>query len=59
MHIPTFTMEPYPKLKTLEETQDYIVDNLGISENDALCMAECAIAIGKIQRAELDQNRES
>ena len=58
MRVPLETMEPFPRLKTLEETQDYIVDELGISEEDALCMAECAMAIGKKQREVLDRDKE-
>jgi hypothetical protein len=49
-------MEPCPKLKTLEETRDYIMDNLGINEEDAMCMAECAMAISKKQREVLDND---
>lgn len=51
------TMGPYPTLKTLEETQEHIVDNLGISDEDALCMAKCAIAIGKKLREVLDRDK--
>lgn len=58
MRVPLETMEPFPKLKTVVETQDYIVDELGISKEDALCMAECAMAIGKKQREVLDRDKE-
>ena len=59
MRVPLSTMEPIPKLKTLEETQDYIMDNLGLCAEDALCMAECAMAIGKKQREVLDRDPDS
>ena len=58
MRVALETMEPFPKWKTLEETQACIVDELGISEDDALCMAECAMAIGKKQREVLDRDKE-
>lgn len=58
MRVPLSTMEPVPRLKTLEQTAEYIVENLGISEDDAMCMAECAMAIGKKQREVLDRKKD-
>jgi len=59
MRVPIDTMGPSPRLKTLEETSEYIMDNLGLCEEDALCMAECAMAIGKKQREVLDRDPNS
>lgn len=58
MNVYFSTMGPYPTLKTLEETQEHIIDNLGISAEDALCMAKCAMAIGKKMREVLDRKKE-
>ena len=39
----------FPIIKSVDEARDYIMDNLGFSYDDSLYMAECALAIGKMQ----------
>ena len=59
MNIHFDIMAPFPTLKTSEEVQEYIIDNLGISAEDALCMSKCAMAIGKKLREVLDHNHDN
>lgn len=37
-------------LKTVEEAQSYIIENLGLSEVDALHMAKCAFAVAEVHK---------
>lgn len=42
---------PYPSVTTLDEAREYIVENLGFSDEDALLMAECAFEMARIQES--------
>ncbi len=40
---------PYPSITTLDEAREYIVENLGLSDEDAFRMAECAFEMARVQ----------
>jgi len=48
---------PYASLETVEDTRDYIMENLGLSEEDSLLMAECAFAMVEIQDKARKENQ--
>ena len=43
--------KPYPSIHTVDEASEYIQDNLGLSKEDSLLMAECFVEAVKIQDA--------